>query len=92
MSTIGLILLCAGAGFFAVQAILVAQFFFVLRRRPRKYVFKDSPSVAILLSIRGNDPSLVKCVKSIATQEYTNLTLVVVADDEHGRGRVETGR
>lgn len=45
--------------------------------------FDDSfaPNVAIILCVRGSDPSLVKCLAGIAQQDYLNYEIHVVADD-----------
>lgn len=44
--------------------------------------FASWPKVAVVLSLRGNDPHLESCLQNLVEQEYENFELHVVVDSE----------
>lgn len=44
-------------------------------------IVETKPTVALVLCLRGDDPSLVDCLSGISAQDYENFRLFVVVDD-----------
>ena len=72
-------------GFVLVQGILVGLYVRKMRQATSK---KDDfqPSVAIVLCVRGLDPSLEDCLKALVAQDYRRKKIFVVGDHEQDHG------
>jgi cellulose synthase/poly-beta-1,6-N-acetylglucosamine synthase-like glycosyltransferase len=44
---------------------------------------RELPRAAVVLSVRGADPSLVDCLQRLLCQDYADYELHVVIDSEH---------
>ena len=67
-------------------AIFQVAFFFAYRRKinqtPNQKIDPDfQPRTAVILCLRGPDPSIERCLRSLAVQSYRNFELHLVADD-----------
>lgn len=78
----GWIVLGTLIGFAVVQSIYVWLHCRFLRSNT-KSDFDDSfaPKVAVVLCVRGTDPSLIRCLDGLSQQGYANYEIHVVADD-----------
>lgn len=85
MTTVALAGFYVTLGFILVQAILVGIYVRYLKRSNRE-ASDFHPSVAILLCIRGKDPSLDGCMKALVSQDYPDYQLIVVGDHEDDPG------
>ncbi len=68
--------------FFVVQSTY--KFVRFLKRSPQPIALQDGklPSVAIVMSVRGLDPSLKDCIHSLLTQDYPNYLIKIVVDSK----------
>ena len=41
------------------------------------------PQIAVLLCLRGRDPSLADCLKGLVNQDYDSFSIHVIVDHEH---------
>jgi len=75
-----------------VQRSAVVRYIRFLRRTPRRSPERPPlPKAAVLFPIRGADPELRECLRALATQDYDDYRILVVADDpgDAGLGIVE---
>lgn len=96
MITAGISILCLNLGFILVQATLV--FLYTRHFRSRQIESGDSeapqsnqeatnlPAVAIVLCVRGEDPSLESCINAIVAQSYGHKKLFIVGDHAEDPG------
>ncbi|MEC8863914.1 MAG: glycosyltransferase family 2 protein [Planctomycetota bacterium] len=76
-----LLFLITLAVFAAVQTLMVVRFKQHLGGHARETGEEKGPDVAVLLCVRGADPSLSDCISGLAGQSYRNWRLIIVADD-----------
>jgi len=88
----------AAASSFIVIAALLIQLIWVRRflqlYKPRSIVQFDqasAPKIAIILCVRGVDPSLESCLRGIFTQKYSNYDVKIMLDhpDDPARPLIE---
>lgn len=67
---------------FAIQAIVSSIFIFYLRSYEKKPIDKEIilPKASVILSLRGADPFLEKCLHAIAHQNYPNYDIKIIVD------------
>ncbi len=64
-----------------IQAILVAWYFLKLvTHKPTGTSSDFAPSAAVILCVRGCDPTLAECVKRVLQLDYSNFVFRIVAD------------
>ena len=82
--TLSWIVLIALLGLLSLQAILVFKYFgFMVGHKPRPKQTTGSefsPRVAVVLCLRGSDPSLNACLESLLAQDYRNFEVHFVID------------
>ena len=80
--TLSWIVLIALLGLLVGQAILVFKYFgfMVTPKAEQQADIEFSPRVAVILCLRGNDPSLNTCLKSLLAQDYPNFEVQFVID------------
>lgn len=86
MTAVGIGFIATSISFVIIQAFLVGWFTRILGSTSNSSSPKEENSVAILLCIRGDDPSLRQCIHSIAAQQYSKKNLFVVGDSESDPG------
>lgn len=74
-------------GFLVLQAFLVALFVRKLSKTGQNVDdqnrnLSDDVSVAIVLCIRGKDPSLEDCLQALLAQQYSNRQIFLIGDSE----------
>jgi len=71
---------------FALQAVLVGKYFgFMVGKAPLNKPTDNanfSPPVAVILCLRGDDPSLSSCLNSLFAQDYPNFEIHFVIDSK----------
>lgn len=90
MTVTGPIFFLAALGFLLIQGVLVRMFVACIRtasptngNRPDGFPLQP---VAIVLCVRGNDPSLDACLSALAQQDYPNKKILIVGDHEQDPG------
>ena len=75
-----------------IQAVLVLNYQSFMRRGIEdRFIEPDSgdaftPKVAVVLCVRGEDPTLIECLSGIIGQDYPDFQLHVAFDSEHDPG------
>jgi len=83
MSTMYVALFGILIGSALIQFYLVAGFVFRLRKwRPLLLADAACPRAAVILSLRGGDPFLSRCIGGLLTQDYPNYDVLFVVDNE----------
>lgn len=98
-------IVAAMALFASVQGGLVVGFLFALRSgaRPTSAAVRNEPAarsetrrtpprVQVVLCVRGADPSLARCIRSLASLDYPNYRVSVVADHAGDDGLIAIRR
>lgn len=70
-------------GWLAIQVCLALVFLFYLHFSKRSSLAdKQLPKTAVILSLRGADPFLPECLRSLLTQNYPQYNLKLVVDSQ----------
>jgi hypothetical protein len=81
MNTFALLVCVTLLVFLAIQAVAALAFVRALRRpRPPLLPDEDCPKAAVLLSVRGDDPFLARCVEGLLQQDYPCYAVRIVVD------------
>jgi hypothetical protein len=71
------------AGMFATQALPLTGFAHVLRSARRRLLVDDEcPAAAVVLCLRGKDPSLSSCIEGLFGQDYPDYEVHIIFDSE----------
>lgn len=88
---IGYGFLFAAGGFVLIQSILVLYYYLTVRRESSLAPSDSEQNVAVLLCVRGLDPSLPECFRAIANQDYDRKTFLIVGDSASDPAIVAAG-
>lgn len=81
MLTIAIVLSVVVTALAVLQVIPGLGFVAVLRRpKPALPADEACPKTVVLLSVRGRDPFLAKCIEGLLTQDYPNYDVRIVVD------------
>lgn len=86
MTTVAIVFLGTAIAFVLLQSILIFQYHRVLKQSSARVDSDHSTSVAMILCVRGFDPSLTNCLLALTQQDYSQKTLIVVGDHEKDPG------
>lgn len=86
MITTAIVFLGISIAFVLLQSVLIFQYTTVLKKKSSRVAADHASPVAIILCVRGFDPSLKSCLQSLTQQDYSQKTLFVVGDNANDPG------
>lgn len=86
MTTVAIVFLGISIAFVLLQSVLIFQYTTVLKQASSRVAADHSSPVAIILCVRGFDPSLQSCLQSLTQQDYSQKNLIVVGDNPNDPG------
>lgn len=80
MTTFAIVFLGTAIAFVLLQSILIFQYNRVLKQTSGRVGSDHPTSVAMILCVRGFDPSLTNCLLALTQQDYSLKKLIIVGD------------
>jgi cellulose synthase/poly-beta-1,6-N-acetylglucosamine synthase-like glycosyltransferase len=69
-------------GWLAIQVCITLLFLLYLRSRPKSLPDEELPKTAVILCLRGADPSLPDCLRSLLKQNYPQFDIKLIVDNQ----------
>lgn len=67
---------------YSTVVTFITAIYMLARRRVPSIPDRDLPKAAVLLSLRGADPTLANCLRRLLKQDYPNYELLIAVDSE----------